>query len=137
MKLTKESTAMLGREILEAAQVVAEKHGVTIRGGGGSYNDFTFDCKLKVLASSNPMAEYERQFTTFAELQGFQPNDLGCQVKLVDGCTYFIAGYKSANRKMPLLVSDAFPVRTDDSGRVIGLRKVAIEAVVELIEEED
>lgn len=92
-------------DIMLALAAVAEKHGITIEYGNGSFNPTTYNLRLAMSATpagSNKDPIHVREFKANCALYGFAGADLG-RAFLCNGRGFTVAGLKPSSRRYPIL----------------------------------
>jgi len=105
MKLTKQSVDGIGKEVLEAVRVVAEKYGMVVEGRGGRYSPEigTFQPKFILKQSQidgrdRDQVEFERRVGSF----GLKIEDYGRTFEN-KGRTFKLVGISVSRRKYPII----------------------------------
>jgi hypothetical protein len=90
----------LRNAIVEALEGVAKEHGLTVRVGGGTYSEYTFNPKVEFSCTTEAGAP--AGFAYDAELLGL-PRDAWGKTFTQRGETYTIVGINLRARKYPVL----------------------------------
>ncbi len=107
-KFDRATCRLLSQEIEAALKAVAQKHGVAIKAGSGSFADTTFKLKVEVSvisASGVAQSSVVTDFEQHAKFLGLQESDLGKSF-LFRGTSYTICGLKLSGRKYPILAKN-------------------------------
>jgi len=97
---------ILEKESNEALEQVAARHNLTYHKGRGTYGSEGYSFKstyqAKIVVGSIESMEYNMYFT---RVEGFDATKsiIGARVRFTDGKYGIISGYKSSNRRNPVL----------------------------------
>jgi hypothetical protein len=103
-KFDRTNCRLLAEEIERALQPVAEKHGIVIRSGRGSFSptNYTLKVECSVRLNGETVTREAEAFKRYAEHYGLKPEDLG---KIIShgGRQFRIVGLKPNSRRFPVL----------------------------------
>ena len=104
MSFDKLTVDTIAAEMVAAVQPIAVKYGITIRDGGGSYQDLeaTLRFKLTTMSETGETVE-ERAYKQHATLYDLKPEWLGKPIT-IQGIPFTIAGLCPRRRKNPVLI---------------------------------
>lgn len=105
MSFDRDLARAISRDIENALRDVAEKHGVTIKAGGGRFTAETFDLKLNIVAKATDGSVQTKEalaWNKLAAAYGFKAEDLGRKF-YTNGETYVVTGLKPNAKKFPVL----------------------------------
>lgn len=100
---------LLGLEIQATLQSLADKHGISIQYGGGSYDSSNATLKLKISVkdeSGQVITREAKDFKNFAAFYGLKSEDFGKSF-IMSGHTYEICGLAAKSRTYPILAKRA------------------------------
>jgi hypothetical protein len=100
----KPTCRLLAEEIDRALQPVAERHGIVIQHGRGSFSptNYTLKIECSVRLNGETVTPEAEAFKRYAEHYGLKPEDLG---KIIShaGSQFRIVGLKPNSRRFPIL----------------------------------
>lgn len=99
---------LLSQEIEATLKTLAEKYGITLKTGRGTFRSDNFTLKLEAAVigdNGQAVTKEVSEFQNYAALLGLQPDDLGKPFTL-RGQTYIITGAKLSSRKYPVLAKN-------------------------------
>jgi hypothetical protein len=100
----KTNCRLLAEEIERALEPVAERHGIVIQRGRGSFSptNYTLKVECSVRLHGETVTREAEAFKRYAEHYGFKPEDLG---KIIShgGRQFRIIGLKPLSRRFPIL----------------------------------
>ena len=99
--MTRATVRDLSDEALRALQLVAEKHGLTVRYEGGSFT--TADCKLRFTFACQTGEGIPADFARLAPRYGLKAEDWGKTFQL-QGMEMRLTAIKPSRRKFPITV---------------------------------
>lgn len=128
-EFNRQNLPIVEREILEALEAVAEKHGISIdREGRGTFTSHSFQFKLKctIVGEGGENTAQKIDFERNAVFFGFKPEHYGREFSM-GGDTYRLVGFNFRARAMPFKgerVTDGAPFKFRDSSKDTILRQV-------------
>lgn len=107
-QIDKVGAELIAKEIEAAVQAIGEKHGVTIRRGGGKFDSMTFNMKLtiKVADPEAALAAARADFTRNCFIFKLEASDFGRDFTLPGNKRYRVNGLALSRRKYPIKVWD-------------------------------
>lgn len=108
-EMTRELAGELRADITEALKAVAEKHGIAIQLGNGSYSATHLKLALTLTLRDEtgmPQTKEREAFISGAGYYGLSPDDLDKVITTLAGTKYRIAGLNPRSRKMPIVLED-------------------------------
>jgi hypothetical protein len=102
------NVAQLQNEVKAAIALIAERHGIKIEMGRGSFSANAFTLKVEgavVTSDGTAMTREAEAFRQLASLYGLRPEDLGRSIPFQGG-TANIIGLKSRASRMPIVLQD-------------------------------
>ena len=105
-KITRENIRTLKREVEEALQPLADKHGISITMGRGSFNATNATLKVEVATKDEDGVSVSReaeQWTHFAPRYGIAPDAVGKTVRGGLDQTFTIIGWNSRAKRYPVI----------------------------------
>jgi hypothetical protein len=108
--MNREKVISISEKIKLALSEISKSEGVEILMGGVSFNSVSFTTKVTVNEPNNP--ETEKVNLMLSKRYGFTQNVIGMEFVSPSG-TFIINGFKTANRKYPILAtrSDGKPYK--------------------------
>ncbi len=101
MQFDKAGIKLLNADIAEALQAVADKHGISVKVNGGTYDPSgLFKPRVAFTADNHAEAEFKQ----YANLFGLKPDAFG-KTFTNSGRTFTIAGLNLKARKRPVLAT--------------------------------
>ena len=103
-KLDRRLVTLIGKELEDAAKVIAEKYGVVAKKAGGSFTDCQYKSKIEfTIVSDEGVAKTPGR----THLELFFPKLVDLKVKLSNGDIGTIVEYHERKKKYPFIVKHA------------------------------
>lgn len=97
----------LGKEVEEALNAVAERHGLQVQVRGGTYDSTLFKPKVEFTT----LDAAEREFARYASLFGLKPDDFNAEFTS-QGRLFKVSGVAPRSTKRPILAIEVTTGRT-------------------------
>lgn len=104
-KFTRPTLDLLTADVMHAIAQVAQKHGIDVQKGRGTFGDNNFTMKLEFSVMGDDGKAVTREsadFKRYADAYGLDADDLG-KVFRVSGHDYRIVGLSTKAKKYPIL----------------------------------
>lgn len=103
-KFDRATARVIQAEMEAALKAIAEKHGVTVRGAGGSFDDTTFKAKFELRVTDGSAIEdaARKEFDQYCALFGLKPEHFGKAVAIPGHGKWTVCGLAMNRAKYPI-----------------------------------
>lgn len=105
MNFTSKEFNEFRKDLIEATKELSEKYKVTIQAGSISYNDLSFDLKLKVTKNEEGLDIEKEQFLKNARYYGLDESDY-LKTVTIQGRQFELYGINPRAKSQPCLIRD-------------------------------